>query len=84
MRLVDGEQGRPNVHGGIAQQGEKSGRVEEKLLGQPVGAHALENQVVGGEGFQVDAGREGVVHALLKPLADDDAAGNDGVLLVGQ
>ena len=32
----------------------------------------------------MDAGGECVVHALLQPLADDDPAGDDGVLLVGQ
>ena len=33
--LVHRQQGGADVHGGVAQQGEQAGRVEEQLLGQP-------------------------------------------------
>ena len=37
----------------------------------PVGTHTLEDKVVGAESLQVNARRQGVVHTLLKPFADD-------------
>lgn len=42
--------------------------VDEKFVTEPVGAHTFENNVVGLEGFEVNARRQCWVHALCQPL----------------
>ena len=69
MRLIDGEEEGAYVERGIGEEREKAGRVDEELGRQPVGAHALEDDVVGLQRLLVHASRQGGVHALGQPLA---------------
>ena len=80
--LVHGQERRADVEGGVGEQGEEAGGVDEELRAQSVGAHALEDDVVCLERLLVDAGREVGVHALGEPLADQDPGGMMGYFII--
>ena len=82
--LIHCQQRGADIESSVGQQGEQASGVDEQLGAEPVGPHALEDDVVGLECLLVDAGREVGMHALSESLADKDPPGDDGVLHVGQ
>ncbi len=84
VHFVEVEQEGADGHGSQAKQGEETGRVDEKLLGEPLLPDALEEYVVRLQGLEVDAAGQRRVHALGQALADEQATGNHFVLRVGQ
>lgn len=80
VHLVELQQGRLDVHGGVGQEREESGAVSEQVLGQARGAHTFEYDVVGLQSLEVDPAGKGRVETLGQTLAYRHSFGYDGIL----